>query len=45
VDRRSVQRWIARYRRQATVEALRHHGQRQLSLPSSDNYFSPAKAW
>src|SRR5689334_2432780 len=24
VDRRSVQRWIARYRRQATVEALRH---------------------
>jgi transposase len=24
VDRRSVQRWIARYRRHATVEALRH---------------------
>src|SRR3954468_14314418 len=24
VNRRSVQRWIARYRRQATVEALRH---------------------
>jgi transposase len=24
VDRRSVQRWIARYRRQANVEALRH---------------------
>jgi transposase len=24
VDRRSVQRWIARYRRQASIEALRH---------------------
>src|ERR687884_1472695 len=24
VDRRSVQRWIARYRHQATVETLRH---------------------
>src|SRR5438067_1283209 len=24
VDRRSVQRWIARYRRQANLEALRH---------------------
>src|SRR6187397_1504717 len=24
VDRRSVQRWIGRYRRQATVETLRH---------------------